>query len=308
MMTPTARLRPVASLLVALAFVVCGAPRSTGQVALAQEQTLFVSVADANGEPVTDLGPNELTVVMDGEDSETLNLEPFNWPVRLTIFVDNGEGGRTSVGQIRDGLQGFLDAIPQEVEVALLTTAGRPQWVVRHTTDRAELTSGIDLITPIGGSGATFMDSLVEEAKRLDDDDEGEYFPVIVMVATDGADTSGATPRRYEEALRRLVENSATVHTLMLATAGNQGGIASQVGANVAEVTRGTHESLAVASAFATMLPELGQDIARKHKLVSNQYRLTYKPPDDVSDRPSLSIAISRSGLKMFPTLDGNVP
>ncbi len=308
MMTPTARLRPAAGLLVALALIIFGAPWTTSQVAVAQDQALFVSVADASGEPVTDLTANELTVVMDGEDSETLELEPFNWPVRLTIFVDNGEAARTAVGQIREGLKSFLEIIPDDVEVALLTTAGRPQWVVRHTDDQDELMSGIDLITPIGGSGATFMDALVEEAKRLDDDDDRDYFPVIVMVASDGSDGSGSTPRRYEEALQRMVQNSATVHTLMLTSANNQGGIASQVGANIAEVTRGSIETLALANAFTTMLPELAQRIAQKHKLISNQYRLTYKPPDDISDQPSMSIAISRSGLKMVPTLDGNVP
>ena len=303
MMTPTARLRPAAGLLVALALIIFGAPWTTSQVAVAQDQALFVSVADASGEPVTDLTANELTVVMDGEDSETLELEPFNWPVRLTIFVDNGEAARTAVGQIREGLKSFLEIIPDDVEVALLTTAGRPQWVVRHTDDQDELMSGIDLITPIGGSGATFMDALVE-----DDDDDRDYFPVIVMVASDGSDGSGSTPRRYEEALQRMVQNSATVHTLMLTSANNQGGIASQVGANIAEVTRGSIETLALANAFTTMLPELAQRIAQKHKLISNQYRLTYKPPDDISDQPSMSIAISRSGLKMVPTLDGNVP
>lgn len=308
MNTPTERRRRLTGALLALVLIGFGAPCATSRVVLAQSQTLFVSVVDGDGEPVTDLAPEEVTVQWDGEDCETLNLEPINWPVRVTVFVDNGEGGRAAVGPIREGLRRFLDVLPAEVEMALWTIAGRPQSLIRHTADREALTNGIDLIAPNTGTGARFMDALIEEAGRLNDDEEGQYFPVIVMVASDGPDISGGQPRHYEEALRRLLDNSATVHTLMLSSGRNLGGIASQVGANVAEVTRGTYESLALGTGFVTMLPELAQNIARKHRLVSNQYRVTYAPPDGASAAPGISIGTTRPGLNVIPTIDGNVP
>ena len=307
MVIPTARLRPVAGALIALVPMVFGVPWTTPQVVLAQSQVLFVSIVDADGEPVTDLTPEEMTIQWNGEDCETLELAPIDWPVRVTVFVDNGAGGRTAVPQIREGLRGLVAAIPEEVEVALATLAGRPRFVTRHTSDREDLARGIDLIAPDAGATATFMDALIEEAGRLHDDEERQYFPVIVMVASDGPDGSNGRQRRYDEALQRLVDNSATVHTRMLSS-GNQGAIAAQVGSNVGEVTRGSHESLAAGSAFVTMLPELGQDIARKHRLVSHQYRVTYAPPDGASDQPAIAIGTTRPGLNLIATLDGNVP
>ena len=60
----------------------------------AQNQQLFLSVTDGDGEPVTDLAPDELLVKWDDQDCETLNLEPIDWPVRITVFVDNGVGSQ----------------------------------------------------------------------------------------------------------------------------------------------------------------------------------------------------------------------
>ena len=321
MVTSTARLRPVTGVLLVLALVAFGAPWSTSQVVSAQNQTLFVSIVDSNGEPVTDLEPDDLRVTWDNEVCETLDLEPINWPVRVTVFVDNGEGSLNSLQHMREGLKLFMDAIPDEVEVALLTIGSQPRWVTRHTADREELARGIDLITPDTGAAARFLDALIEEAGRLNDDEERQYFPVIVMVATDGPEGSSGLPQRLEEMLQRLVENSATVHTRMFSigrpfdldvgiSSDNFGGLQVQVGRRVSDVTRGTYEALAVSTAFRAMLPELAKEIARKHTRVSNQYRLIYAPPDGASAQPAIRLAISDeySGVEMAPTLDGNVP
>jgi hypothetical protein len=111
--------------------------------------------------------------------------------------------------------------------------------------------------------------------------------------------------------LERMVGNLATVHTRMLMNS-RRGAFSSgnqvQVGTNVSEVTGGTYESMAISTAFRTLLRELGQDIARKHRLVSNQYRVTYAPPEGISNPSAVQIASDRSGVNLVATLDGNVP
>ena len=54
------------------------------------------------------------------------------------------------------------------------------------------------------GAGARFRDALVEEAERLHDDDERQYFPVIVMVASDGTEASSSQQQAYEEMIGRM--------------------------------------------------------------------------------------------------------
>ncbi|TDI24774.1 MAG: hypothetical protein E2P06_06310, partial [Acidobacteria bacterium] len=60
MITSVARLRGVAGALFALVLILSGAPWSMGRAVSAQNQVLYLSILDANGEAVTDLGPDDV--------------------------------------------------------------------------------------------------------------------------------------------------------------------------------------------------------------------------------------------------------
>ena len=308
MITSVARLRRIACALFALApFVLFGAPWSTGQEVSAQSYVLFVSVVDLNGDPVTDLAPDELTVQWDGEDCETLDLERVSLPVRVTVLIDNAEDTRDALQNMREGLKGFVAAIPEDVEIGLLTLARQPRWITRHTSDRAELARGLDLVTPDFGTSARFLDGWVEAANRLSDDAERQYLPVILMLSGDGNDASTITQGRYADMRQKMIDVAATMHTRMFAGIGNVAASQAQMGMELGNLTPGSFESLATASTFLTQLPELGRDVARKHDRVTNQYRVTYTPPEGASTQPNLSI-VTRPGLQLIPTANGNVP
>ena len=308
MITPAARLRRLTAALLALVLIFFSAPWNATQAVRAQLHGLFLAVADVNGDPVSDLSLGEVVVLWDGLECDTFDLEPINRPVRVTVFVDNAEGSREALQHMREGLKGFLDVLPGEVEVALVTLARQPRWVTRHTSDRTELARGIDLITPDNGTRARFRDALYEEAERLNDDLERQYVPVIVMVATDGPEGSTLQQVAYERMAQRLVDNSATVHTLLFSNRRVYGrGQQVQIAMHLRDLTGGTYESLAIPSGFRRLLPELAGDIARKHRLTSHQYRVTYTPPAGTFDRPRISISTSRPNLNLFPTFDGNV-
>ena len=79
-------------------------------------------LSDSKTEPSA-VGLAQLSGLL-GEDCETLNVEPINWPVRLTVYVDNGAGGREALQNMREGLKLFVDALPEEVEVGLRLSRG----------------------------------------------------------------------------------------------------------------------------------------------------------------------------------------
>ena len=309
MITPTAGLRPLTGALLALALIVFGAPLSKSQVVLAQNQ-LFLSVFDrVTGEPVTDLKPDEVVVQWDDEDCETLDLAPISLPVRVTVFIDN-RGGRF-LWTVREGTRDFLDALPADVEVALLAISGRPRWMTRHTTDRDELARGLDLIPDGTGTPSRYLDAWAEAASRLNDDKARQYLPVIVIVAKDGPEASRITQGRFDQMKQRMVDNLATWHTLMFTYVGrpNPRGIVVRMAIEMGEVTRGTFQVVGFNS-FGTQLLRLGRDIARKHTRARHQYQVTYVPPDGASDRPTISAKVTRPGINLVLTMtpDGNVP
>ena len=304
MLIATRCLRPAHAALLAAALV-----QGAAWSAQAQEHTLHVAVADADGNPVPGLAEGDLVVQWDGENLETTEFEAVDWPVRLTVFVDNSNAGVPIVPQTREGLRALLRELPAEIEVAMLTTGRQPRWITRHTTDRAELEENIANIAGDAGTAATYNDALVEETNRIHDDDR-EYYPVIIMVAADGPDHSTSQQGRVDRMVERMVENAVEVHTLVYVGGSGlgAGSMAAGVGEQLVPHTGGSFDRITVPTAVVDRLEVLARDIARKHRFVSNQYRITYRQPRNPSPQPRIGVATQRRGLQMLVTLDGNVP
>ena len=305
MLIPIRRLRPSCTpALIAALCVFASLPVQ------AQEHVLHVAVADAEGNAVPGLTEEDIVVQWDGENLETTRFEPVDWPVRLTVFLDNSEGAIRVVPQMREGLRALLRVLPAEIEVAVLTLARQPRWITRHTSDRGELEGNISLIAPDAGTGARFLDALVEEANRIHDDDERQYYPVVLMVSGDGADSSSSQQGRVDRMVERMVENAVEVHTLLFVSGQGLGAAAQQFnfGNELMQITRGSFERIAVGNAIVERLTALGRDIARKHRFVSSQYRITYRQPRSPSAQPAIGVSTERRGLQILVTLDGNVP
>lgn len=307
MMKPCTARRLLVGSAAALAVFLCAPER-----AAAQEQSLFIAFVGGDGAPVTDMTADEIIIEWDGMPCEIVALEPIRWPVRVTVFVDNATESRAALPDMREGLRQFLRGLPPDIEVAIATTSGRPQFRVRHTADRSALADAIGLLASEGGA-ATFFDALYEEAERLDDDRERQYLPAVVMVAVGGSEGSRrARGSAIETTMDRLYENAAVVHTLLFTAPYGVGGVLgraqAQWGTDIAASTRGRYEEMVVSTRFRTLLPEIAADLARRHRLVSRQYRVTYRPPEDASDQPRVQVGSVRAGVAALPTDNGNIP
>lgn len=289
-----------------------GGPWGDIPVASAQEQSLYIAFASGDGEPVTDMTADDVVVEWDGVACEIVELEPVNWPARVTVYVDNATESQAAIPDMREGLRLFLNALPPDIEVAIATLAGRPQYRVRHTTDRQELLDAIGVLAS-EGAAATFFDALYEEAERLEDDRERQYVSAVVMVATAGSEGSRrARGDAVQRTMDRLYDNAATVYTLLFTSpygvGRNLGRAQAQWGGDIAAATRARYEEMVVSTRFRTLLPEVAADIARRHRLTSHQYRVTYRPPDDASDQPRIQVGSARTGIAAMPTDNGNIP
>ena len=276
----------------------------------AQEQfTLFASIVDRTGVPVTSIDAADLRVKEHGSDATVLKVEPINWPTKLQILIDNGVGiGGANFVNLRSGVSGLIDALPPGIEVTVVTTAPQPRFVVRATTDRAAITKGLGLLSYDSGAGR-FVDSLNEATQRIEKD-KSDFFPAILAVGTNFGD-SVVLDRDIKNIMQRLQKRPTTVHVVMFnggqsATAGaNQ----TQVGLAVTEFTKGRFDNINSATRFATLLPEIGAAIAKSHEIQRQQFRVTVKRPEGATG-PVVQVSMGANGGDTVDNLsfDGRIP
>ena len=287
-----------------------------GLLAQAFEFGFVISVADDQGRPVTDLTRSEVLMSENDIPVEVVKVEPYSVPVRLTIAVDNGPLSGDSLSHYRSGLAGLIRALPQDVEVTLIATAPQPRMVVRPTTDRLRLLRGVNEFAPQEES-PRFTDALVEFAQRHRSEftrtGRFDSLPIMVMVSTTASEAVSYEVPQIAQAFAFLEQRKAKVYVVSVSGAHRREGLApindnrqALIGIPIAELTGGRYEALAISNRLATLLPEIGQEIATTHRRHANQLLVTVRRPETFSGplrNPRIEVA--RAGLTGLVSLDG---
>ena len=270
--------------------------------------TFFASVVDDKGAPVTALAPEDFKVAENGVEGKVAKIEPIDWPVKVQLLIDNGTGMETALVQIRNGVKGFVEALPDGIEMSLVTTAPQPRFIVRPTMDKQAVIQGADRITPDSGS-ARFVEALNEAAARVDKE-KGNYFPVVVILGSTTADGSSFVERDVQRMLQRFSDRAATVHVIMLSTGARSASGANQtaVGDAVTKTTGGRYDNIAASTRLATLLPEIGAQVAKSHARQSRQFRITFQRPSNASGPLGQVGIATRAGWTPALTINGRLP
>jgi len=311
--------------LVVACLAVAGAAAIARATLHAEEQFQFVvSVLDDKGAAVTDLKPDDVVMKEGAKRAKVLKLEPFSIPAKVTLVIDNSRDSQGALSEYRAGLSGFLEAIPADVEMTILTSAPQPRTVVKMTNDRTQLTKGLTMFAP-EQTGPRFTDAVVEFAQRLDKEMKDakskerapNYLPVLVMVSTTAQETVGYEVDTINKALNVLQARRAKLFVVMAAMrdknvkSGEQinTSAAAMMSQSVAKTLGGRYEGLAVPNGLAAVLTEYGQQVAALHTRHAHQVRVTVARPDGISGPlQDPSVEIARPGLKGEVSLDGYLP
>jgi hypothetical protein len=259
---------------------------ATGSGVTTQQQfQLFASIVDASGAPPAAVEPSDIRVMENGVEARIVKVEPVSFPVKLQLLLDNGVGlGSENFQHLVNGARGLIEALPPDIEVTLVATAGRPRVLVRSTTDHAALVKGIALLIPEGGAGR-FVEALSEATERIEKD-KGDYVAVIVSVATTAGDLI-VLERDVERLSKRLQSHPTIVHVVLVSLLGSRtargGANQVDVGIGATEMTGGRFETIAAPNRLATLLPEMGAQVATTHTRQSRQFKVTAQRPAGAS-------------------------
>jgi hypothetical protein len=271
---------------------------TTGASAQRQLQ-LYATIVDGSGAPANTVNPEDVKVQENGADLKILKVEAIEWTTKVQILVDNGTGiGASNLSQLRNGVRGLIEALPPGVETTLVTTAPQPRFLVRATTDRQALLAGIDRLAPDSTTGR-FVESLGEALQR-NERDKTDFFGVIVTLGTTSGDNR-VLDRDINQIFERAQKRPTTVHVVMVSTspgtAASGGVVQTEVGMRIAQATNGRYESIAAVSRIATLLPEIGQQVAKSSQGASKQFRITAERPGGNSNEPAKISMGTRNGL-----------
>jgi hypothetical protein len=298
---------------VALAGALAAAPSLGAQQAI----QVFLSAVDGDGKPVTDLRAEDVNILVDGSLCKTTKYEEINWPVKLTLMVDNGPVHSDALRQLREALRLFIAELPTDMEVSVISIDPAPRWIYRPSNDRVKLLSSLDLLIPDQGA-PKFIDALSEAADRVDKDkkdknkEKGNYFPVIMMVGSSGLEGSNARDYQVTKLFKDVQDSSSTVHIVMQSNPNRSADIGSgtngiEVGIRVTQMTGGRYEAINTETRLSTLLPEYAKQIVKSHERQSHQYRITCQPPAKSAPK-QITASTNRAGMSAALTLDGRVP
>lgn len=251
----------------------------------AQKQlSLMATVTDPTGAEVTTLDPKDVRVLENDVAATVLKVEPVERVPKLQILVDNGSGMPSeSLGDLRNGLRGLLEAVPEGVEITVVTTAPQPRFLQRATTDKQAAIDSLNRLAPDSGTGR-FVESLAEATQRIErDKQEANY--TIVTVGTSAGDVN-VRERDVNQTLQRLQKFRPVVHVIMLNSVGRSasgGVIQAELGQTAAQGTGGRYENINVANRIATLLPEIGADLGKTMGKGARQFRITVERPGGAS-------------------------
>ena len=270
--TPSRLLRFLTAAMVA---ALVGAPHASAQ----SQGQLFASVTTQEGEPVLDLTADSFQVQEDGVTMKILSADPGTTPMKVAVLVDNSEAINASNGltALRRGITGFLETLPLQHEVGLFSIAGRVAPLVDFTNDRDELLDAADGLFA-GSGGAKMIDGMRETWDRRFSSEDA--WPVMVMVVTDGPETSGnMNEDQFGAFTLDLLSGGAMVHVVVVETRG--GGVQSQIGQNLTTNTGGFYRSMNSPTALTNTLNELATTMGEHFDEMSPRYRLLYERPSD---------------------------
>ncbi len=259
-------------------------------VAQAKPGSIYVSVLDKQGEPVTGLSAEDFRVREDGIAREVLKAGPATEPLTVALLVDDSQAAQAGLQMIREAVQAFVKSLEGKAEISIVTFGERPVIAVNYTTDQAKLQDAAKRIFPRSGSGGYLMDAIVEVSKGLQKREAVR--PVIaVLMLEDGVEFSN---RHYTNVLAELDKGGAALHVVALgqpnSSLTDEIRNRSQVIALGTERTGGRRDQVLALTAAAPKMQQLANELL-------HQYVVTYAHPETLIPPEKIEVTVTKPGL-----------
>lgn len=183
--------------------------------------------------------------------------------LRVVLMVDSSTNMATMLTEFRAGLHSFINAVPEDVEIAVVSTGGQLRIRVPPTLDRQRLHEAASRFSSDGGANS-FLDTLIESDQRLLRS-AADRRGAIVVLTTDPPVLGDPPLYRYNRFVEDFLRRRGRAHAVVIRNATQNTGMASAILENLTGNTDGVFSVIAVANSLATRMKEMGEQIAAQN-------------------------------------------
>jgi Ca-activated chloride channel family protein len=247
--------------------------------------SIFVTVTDVRGVPVSDLTQGAFKVMEDGVPQKISIFERGSgMPLSIVLAIDTSVspgGMKMDYSAARKFVHSIL--LPRD-RLSLFQISEDVNQVTRFTSDMGAIERGMDSLQK--GAGSSLFDAVYLAADSLMDR-QGRK---IIVLITDGGDTTSKTS--HNRALLRAQEADAMVYSIVVApmaadTVRSSGGESAL--ARISQDTGGK-------CYHANSIDQLDRAFQQMGEELRTQYHIAYHPNRGASDSPFRRIAVEVDG------------
>ena len=247
-----------------------------------QRRTVYVSVTQKDGAPVTDLTAADFDVREGGQPVEAVAAEVTKTPIRLAMIVADG-----GTGAFQYVLATLVQRLQEAAEFSLVSVINQPEKLVDFTNDLDKVVEGMKRLGP---RGTTKTAGQVIEAidQAVKDAPQPNKRPVIIVMTLGGTAATDVRANDVREALRK----TGTLLYVM-SPAGSAGG-SGQIDIVLNDGSRdtgGRHDQFNNQN-LAKLAEQISQELL-------NQYQLSYALPAGAKPSDRLEVSTKRKGVKV---------
>ena len=236
-------------------------------------KSIFVSVLDADGNPVTGMTAADFAIREDNVDRKIVDVKPASQPIYVAMLVDTTSGAEGFISDIREGFTGFARQVLTKSPGSQLALWEFGQAAVRvqnFTTDAAEITEKIGRLVPRLNASSVLLEALNEASDELAKKPSPRR-AIVVLNLEPSEEQSRQEPQKINDS---LMKSHAQLWAVSLQKGTLKNARRDVVLNTLVRNAGGTREFI-VAESAATM------QLARIADALTSQYEITYERPAD---------------------------
>ena len=257
------------------------------------QRRVYINARDGSGTPIRNLTGADFVLVENGVGREILRVTRANGPMRIALVVDSSDAVSALLNNVRAGLNTFLDVLPGEHEITLITTGGQIRIRQPLTVDRQKLKTAAGLFASDGGENS-LIETMLEVDRRFLNGAPGQW-PVLVIVTTDQG-TPWVSDNRFNRFVNDFLSRGGAAHAIVVHGDIRTSGIITEAVATVVEKTGGFYELMAISNLLPDKMKALAEHIDANYKAMSDWYELEYAS-DDRAQSAEIQVGTRREGV-----------